>query len=421
VTDRLVKPLAWSLLGLWFFLLALDVVFELTGALDSGELVLALLTSGYAVVGALGATRQARNPIGWLMSALAIILVSNGLAAGYVQPVDDPLERFAGGLVVSYYHWNEDIWIPLVGVFLPLLFPDGRLPSPRWKPLLWAAVCGVSIGLVGSVFAPGVVDPDEWPGVANPFGLGGMAGRVMEALEYLGPVSFVIGVAGATAAVVVRFRRSRGEARQQLKWFAYAAGLLGASLLVAGAAVVAEESGAKETTWAYVIGAAGWFTALFAALLAMPVAIGLAVFRYRLYDIDVVINRTLVYGALTALLVGTYLGLVLLFQLALGPITEGNELGVAVSTLAVAALFRPVRRRVQAVVDRRFYRHKYDAARTLEAYSARLRDQVELEALATELRGIVAETMQPAHVSLWLPERTTFRNAPRHDPETIAG
>jgi hypothetical protein len=402
VRERAPKLLAWSLLGLWLFLVALDVVLELTGAIDSDELLLAFLTSGYAVGGSLVASRQPRNPIGWIMSALAIVLLLNGLAAGYVEPVDNPLERFAGGLVVSYYSWNEDIWIPLVGVFLPLLFPDGRLPSRRWRPLLWLAICGVAFGVASGALSPGVIEASEWPGVENPYGVGGTVGSVLEVLNVVGAVLFVVGVVGAAAAVVVRFRRASGEARQQLKWFASMAGLLGVALLVAGAAVVAEESGAKETTWAYVIGAGGWFTALFAVLIGFPIAIGLAVFRYRLYDIDVVVNRTLVYGSLTALLVGTYFGLVLLFQLALGPITEGNELGVAVSTLAVAALFRPVRRRIQAVVDRRFYRHKYDAARTLEAYSARLRDHVELEALAAELRGVVSETMQPAHVSLWL-------------------
>jgi len=402
VRDRAAKVLAWSLLGLWLFLVVVDVVLELTGAIDSDELLLAFLTSGYAVGGSLVAARQPWNPIGWIMSALAIVLLLNGLAAGYVEPVDNPLELFAGGLVLSYYSWNEDIWIPLVGVFLPLLFPDGRLPSRRWRPLLWLAICGVAFGVVSGALASGRADPREWPGVENPYGVGGTVGRVLEVLNVVGAVLFVVGVVGAAAAVVVRFRRASGEARQQLKWFAYMAGLLGVALLVAGAAVVAEESGAKETTWAYVIGAGGWFTALFAVLIGFPVAIGLAVFRYRLYDIDVVVNRTLVYGSLTALLVGTYFGLVLLFQLALGPITEGNELGVAVSTLAVAALFRPVRRRIQEVVDRRFYRRKYDAARTLEAYSARLRNQVELEALAAELRGVVSETMQPAHVSLWL-------------------
>lgn len=396
------KLLAWSLLGLWLFLVVLDAVLELTGALNSDELVLAFLTSGYAVVGTLVASRQPRNPIGWLMSALAVVLLLSGLAAGYVEPVDDPLERFAGGLVLSFYTWNEDIWIPLVGVFLPLLFPDGRLPARRWRPLLWLAIAGVAFGAASGALAPGVVDSSEWPGLENPYGVGGAAGSVLEVLNVVGAVFLAIGVVGAAAAVVVRFRRARGEARQQLKWFAYVAGLLGVALLVALAAVVAEASGAKETTWAYVIGAVGWLTALFAILVGLPVAIGLAVFRYRLYDIDVVVNRTLVYGALTALLVGTYFGLVLLFQLALDPVTDGNEFGIAVSTLAVAALFRPARRRIQGAVDRRFYRRKYDAARTLEAYSARLRDHVELEALAAELRGVVSETMQPAHVSLWL-------------------
>ena len=404
MTGRPAKLLAWSLLGLFVVVLVLALVLELTGSVDSDESFLVALASGYAIGGTLVAARHPRNAIGWIMCALALNFALNSLAAGYVEPVADPRERLAGKLVLAYYISNEEVWIPLVGIFLPLLFPNGRLPSRRWRPLVWLAVSAVALGVVSSVMSPGAVDASEWPGVENPFGVEGAAGRALDVAGFVSAALLVPCIVGAGAAVIVRLRRARGDERQQLKWFAYAAGVMAAALLVALAAAVAEEAGAEETRWGYVVGASGWFTTLFMVLIGLPLAVGLAIFRYRLYDIDVVINRTLVYGSLTALLAGTYLGAVLLLQLALGPVTEGNELAVAVSTLAVAALFRPARRRIQEAVDRRFYRRKYDAERTLAAFSARLRDEVELEALAADLRAVVSETVQPAHVSLWLRE-----------------
>jgi hypothetical protein len=209
-------------------------------------------------------------------------------------------------------------------------------------------------------------------------------------------------------AVVVRLRRARGDERQQLKWFAYVAALMATGFAVAALSLAIAAAGGWDEdnlpTWLGAFGTVGWMTGLLALVLALPVAIGVSVLKYRLYDIDVVINRTLVYGSVTALLAGAYLGLVLLFQLAFSPVTEGSGLAVALSTLAVAALFRPARNRVQRLVDRRFYRGKYDAQQTLEGFAARLREEVDLDALRGELTGVVAETMQPAHVSLWLRE-----------------
>jgi hypothetical protein len=197
--------------------------------------------------------------------------------------------------------------------------------------------------------------------------------------------------------VVVRFRRAGGVERQQLKWFAYVASLLVLGLTAATSTAFTADS----STWSQVVGPAGWFTALAMVAIGIPVATGVAVLRHRLYDIDVVINRTLVYGALTATLGGAYLASVLLLQFVLSP---SSDLAIAGSTLAVAALFRPLRSRIQALVDRRFYRRRYDAARTVEAFGIQARDEVSLEALSEELRAVVAHTMQPAHVSLWLRE-----------------
>ena len=231
----------------------------------------------------------------------------------------------------------------------------------------------------------------------NPLGIAAAA----DLLSVAGQVaSFLTGVAflGAAASVIVRLRRSHGVERQQLKWFAYVV------VMVVGGITLASVSSAvgDDKAWVQIAGPVGWFTALIGIAFGIPGATAIAVLRYRLYDIDVVINRTLVYVGLTASLVASYLGAVLLLQLALGPLTEDNDLAIAGSTLAVAAAFRPLRGRIQGLVDRRFYRHKYDAARTIERFGARLRDEVSLDALSSELRGVVADTMQPAQVSVWL-------------------
>jgi len=266
----------------------------------------------------------------------------------------------------------------LVPTLLLLLFPDGRLPSPRWRPVAWLAAVGIlGIG-VGEAFAPGTLD--NFP-AENPFGLGGAGGRIAEALAVCFALIAIAALA-SVASLVVRLRRSSGDERQQLKWLASG----GVVLALAGPA-----SGAAGSALPIIIGQ-----------VAVAVAVGVGILKYRLYEIDVVINRTLVYGALTATLGVAYLGTVLLLQLTLNPLTDSNSLAVAASTLAVAALFRPARSRIQGAVDRRFYRRKYDAARTLEAFSARLRDEIDLDTLGAELREVVDETMQPTHVSVWL-------------------
>ena len=232
--------------------------------------------------------------------------------------------------------------------------------------------------MVGFAFTPG--EFEDLPAV-NPLGLGDPLGTAAEVANGLGFLLLVVGTLTAIASIVVRFRRSRGIERQQLKWVTVGAALLPLSQVPSGD-----------------LGYAG----LLLGALVVAGAVAVAMLRYRLYDVDVVINRTLVYGALTAMLAAFYLGSVLLLQVLLRPLTEESNLAIAGSTLAVAALFRPARTRIQAVVDRRFYRHRYDAARTLESFGTRLRDQVALDNLSAELRTVVAETMQPAHVSLWL-------------------
>jgi hypothetical protein len=339
-----------------------------------------------ATVGALIASRQPRNPIGWILCGMALLIGFTFLADAYT---DRFTSRGAGSqrLAETAAWWGNWTWVPLILVpptFVLLLFPDGRLPSPRWRPVPWCAALAVAALSASIGLEPGPLE--EHPSVANPYAVGKSASELM---GLVGAPLLLASLVAAAAALVIRFRRADPVRRQQIKWLVYA-GCLAIVTLVVGVLIGSFFS--DDVGNAIVL----------SGVLGVPLAIGIAILRYRLYDIDVVINRTLVYGSVTALLAGAYLGLVLLFQLAFRPLTEGSGLAVALSTLAVAALFRPARNRVQALVDRRFYRRKYDAQRTLEGFAARLREEVDLDALRAELTGVVGDTMQPAHVSLWL-------------------
>jgi hypothetical protein len=376
----------------WLLWLLTVCLIGLSFYLWSGEdspFALGFLAS--ATIGALVATRQPRNAIGWILCLIAL-----GGSVSIVSDVyaDEAGARSlpAGQLAAWLSQW---VWLPslIIGAtFLLLLFPDGRLLSRRWRPVAWLT----GAVLVLASFDEATTRDRLTGGYENPLAL---PSEVAEALTFVGPLGLVLLLFSLTASVValiVRFRRSRGELRQQLKWFVFAVAFMPLGFALAG---IQEAYGALSP-----LGDVGWVIAIGAVTLGIPLSAGIAILRYRLYDIDVVINRTLVYGSVTALLAAAYLGLVLLFQLAFSPVTEGNGLAVALSTLAVAALFRPARSRVQALVDRRFYRRKYNAQRTLEGFAARLREEVDLDALRGELTAVVAETMQPRHVSLWLRE-----------------
>jgi hypothetical protein len=333
------------------------------------------------VVGAVVASRQPRNAVGWI---LCVIPVSMGLLILGVH-VFWSFELDGQADATQWAAWLASwIWTPAIFgsfVLFPLLFPTGAPPTDRWRPVAWAGLAGCAAMTVGFTFTPGTFE--DLPAV-NPMGLGNRLGTAAEIANGLGFLLLVVGTLAAIASIVVRFRRSRGIERQQLKWVTVGAALLPLSQVPSG------DFG---------------YAALLLGALVLVGAVAIAMLRYRLYDVDVVINRTLVYGALTAILAGVYLGSVLLLQLVLSPLTEESNLAIAGSTLAVAALFRPARVRIQSAVDRRFYRRRYDATLTLANFGARLRDQVALDNLSAELRGVVAETMQPTHVSLWLRER----------------
>ena len=349
----------------------------------------------FATVGAFVIWRRPGNEIGWVFLAIGAVVSIRVAAAQYgeysllVRPDSLP----GGTVAVSLGEAVSPLMFALLGLAL-LLFPDGRLPSRRWRKLLWILGAASFFGVVGLGLRPGhFAEAESFKAFSNPLGVGSDP----EPFDALGGLAWLLVAAGIFAcglAMVRRMRRARGIERLQLKWIAFAASLFAGGFLVISITFFAELSGSIIDPLRTGVLGLGFCT--------IPIAAGIAILRYRLYEIDVVINRTLVYGALTALLAGIYLGSVLLLQLVLRPLTEESNLAIAVSTLAVAALFRPARGRIQAAVDRRFYRRKYDAARTLERFGSRLRDEVDLDALGSELRAVVAETMQPVSVTLWL-------------------
>jgi hypothetical protein len=388
--------IAWAVWGATMLLLA--SLFALlpadpTSLSGSGSVAVALAVFlfilVFATVGLVVSLRRPGNAIGWALGfaglAYAVASVGNGYAnwAFLVEHGEPFGSTFAAWLT----SWVWNLALAPGALFPLLLFPDGRLPSPRWRPVLWMAVAGVILTSAAAALAPGRFE-DYTP--RNPIGIEG-AGSALDFVGAVGIAAILAAFLAIVVSLVRRFRRARGTEREQLKWLTYSAGVI----VVAGiGSAIFVEPHSTDT--------ANAMQSL--ALTSYPVALGIAMLRYRLYDIDVVINRTLVYAGLTATLAGAYLGTVLLLQLVLDSFTSGSSLAVAISTLAVAALFRPARARIQAVVDRRFYRRKYDAAQTLETFSVRMREQVDLETLGGELRAVVSETMQPAHVSLWLKE-----------------
>ena len=345
----------------------------------------------FATVGALIATRRPEHPVGWLFLGAglggAAQLVTGEFAAAFLA-ASGP----SAGVAVAAWA-SSQFQLAVVGmlVCMLLLFPTGRPPSRRWWVLAWALAAGVVLTGAGGGLAPARYE--DFPGVENPFGIASLA-TALKGVADVGGVFYVAGVLGALASLLVRFARARGLERQQLKWFVYAAGL-GFAVLVLPTPIPG-------------------FLAWTVAPVSLSAAAAVAVLRYRLYDIDRIINRTLVYGVLTAVLgLGYASGVLLLGQLFGGVTGDPPAWAVAGATLAVAALFGPARRRIQAAVDRRFNRRKYNAAQTIQAFSTRLRDQIDLDTLTGELLAVVDQTMQPTQATVWLRDNAT---PPRRSP-----
>jgi hypothetical protein len=349
---------------------------------------LSVVILAFSSVGALIASRRPENPIGWLFCSGAFIwgLGELSLEYGVYALITARGALPAGAWVAWFGAWARGIGGFFMVLFLLLLFPTGRLPTPRWRVVVWAALGYIVLFTLVNWLTP-VSQDFRLSSVRNPLGFD------LEIMNLLGRVLYLslpLLLLASGAAVIVRFRRSRGDERQQIKWFAYAVTIM-VFLFTLGHSLGLTQ----------IVGVAPLVFAI--PLTGLPVAAGIAILKYRLYDIDLVINRTLVYATLTATLIALYFGGIVLLQWLFVALTgEKSTLAVVASTLLIAALFTPLRRRIQSFIDRSFYRRKYDARKTLEGFSQKLRDETDLEALRGDLVGVVRETMQPAHVSLWL-------------------
>jgi hypothetical protein len=397
MSHRAASWLAWSLWALTLVLTALSLLLLALNRSEPNvplydfwaESTLGALT--FSTVGAFVASRRPENPIGWIFCALGLYAGVGHFAAQYATYA---ILALPGAAALGWIHtWS---YVPGIGllVFLFLLFPDGRLVSGRWRWFAWFTVAVLTLTTIWVALRPGTLyglGP-----IRNPLGMEMATGTLESALILVTDVLMAAVGLIAASSMFVRLRRAEGVERQQIKWFAYAAAVLVLSIILYMGEATYKLVSAPWFTWV------GWALTL-ASILGTSLAVGIAVLKYRLYEIDTLINRTLVYGALTAILAALYFGGIAVLQRVLVALTgQKSTLAVVASTLLIAALFTPLRRRIQSFIDRRFYRSKYDARKTLEAFSAQLRNETDLEALSEDLVGVVRETMQPAHVSLWL-------------------
>jgi hypothetical protein len=417
VSKRTATWLAWSICALSLALAALSLLLLYLNYSHPGVHIFdywvqdTVMAVGYSTVGAVITSRRPENVMGWLFCAIGFISAAEHFNSEYAiygllaQPGSLP-----GAEVFAWLaYW---LWVPWGGlfVFLFLMFPTGRLPSRRWRWFAGFSAIAVLVGAASASLSSGYYALGPVP---NPLGIESLK----DALRIVEPLIFALILPVAAGSVFVRLRHAGEVERQQIKWFAYLA-----SIVVIGAGTLtyvgqSEAMGASWVSWA-------GFALSVVGLLGLPIAMGIAILRYRLYEIDIIINRTLVYGALTAILALFYFGSVTALQYLLILLTgQGNTLAIVASTLAIAALFNPLRRRIQSFIDRRFYRRKYDARKILEAFGSRLRDETDLEKLSEDLAEVVDETMQPAHVSVILRSEvpstsTTTKEQGQQDQQT---
>jgi len=355
---------------------------DLSRVNDIGTLVTAI---AFSAVGTLILLRVPGNRVGWLFWLLGPVVALNIAAQEYaVFALFGRPHPLAGAATAAWLQsWTNGVPVTLAVSLLFLIFPDGRLLGPRWRLAAWSGASGFVLVVVGAILW-WKITTEAFTGVYNPFGVRSAGDGALVIMGFGWLLSLGAVCAGAVSTFL-RFRRAAGVERQQVKWLATVGVALAVTFLV-------------NTIYTTTI----TDIATTVAGLAVPVAAGLAILRYRLYEIDVIIRRTLIYGAVSTLLASFYIAVVISLQSAFGPLTQGNELAVACSTLVVAALFRPLQRRVQSVVDRRFYRSKVDAEAMLTQFGTRLQHEADLDALLSDVRSVVTEALAPAHVSLWV-------------------
>lgn len=408
LSPRVAARIAWSLWAVSIPLAAAgSVLLVLTRSVEtpsSGPFRGwgAILAAAAATVGAFIASRRPGNAIGWLFCALGLVGAIEHLSREYTyfavlaHPGQLPAGEFS-----AWVYQQIGIFDFMSLVFLLLLFPEGRVLSKTWRPALGLAIAAFVLAFVGSSLRPGPMS--EFSILDNPYAAGGRVGAVMAGAEGIGLSAASASLLIAAVSLVLRFRRSRGVEREQLKWLVYSATLVGLSF-VGFIVVEASRKGAGLFAGPIAPASRVFTTLVFLGFALAPVSAGIAILRYHLYDIDRIISRTLSYAIVTAFLGGAFALVVLVPTSIAGAGGQVPDWLVAIATLVVAALFRPVRRRVQNVVDHRFNRARYDIARTIETFAVRLRDEVDMPTLKADLEALVRQTMAPAHVSLWLRE-----------------
>jgi hypothetical protein len=365
-------------------------------AADPIVIVFLVFVLAFVSVGALVATKRPENPLGWVMLAAGIAYSVAGISTGWVEEFVEP--GMQNSLPAIYLGWVSS-WMwgigPFIsGTYLLLLFPDGHVPSPRWRHVARAAGVGIVLVVAGVAFMPGPMDIDASVEISNPLGIGAMRAPIGILAGIGGTVVFAA-ILLSVASLFVRYRRAAVHTRMQIRWLAYAAAA--AVLLVTAATAIEAVVGSDATELNNII--------VTVSLTMLPISIGVAILRHRLYDIDRIINRTIVYALVTGSAVAVYT--VTVFVVGTVVVGPSDNLTVAVATLAAAAVFRPALRRVQSFVDRRFYRRKYDAQHTVDAFGTRLREETNLDELTDDLVAVVRTTMQPKQVSVWLKAQET--------------